>query len=204
MGGLQYKEVSATPVSEVQVTSALRWLAAIATDERKRPLVAAVAARDGAMLSIMWATTMRGNEVGSMQLAGLRLADGSSALPKLLPYLTLAPGEEWLIKPMRTKTEKANMVRPRHETEAITVQLVRPMTRNRQGFQETPLKSTALNYVFKRLAEAGVLVGQTPHGIRRGAIQAAGAAGRSPQEAHMVTPGVFQRYRDPVRHLRDR
>ena len=57
MGGPMYKEVSATPGSEVHVTSALRWLAAIATDERKPPLVAAVAARDGAMLSIMWGTT---------------------------------------------------------------------------------------------------------------------------------------------------
>ena len=186
------------------------------------------------MLSIMWGTMMRGNEVGGMQLAGLRLADGSSALPKLWLVLTLAPGEEWLIKPVQTKTEKANVVRPRrvqfgvvaHDLDPgvwvhralltatlarqpITGHLVRPMTRDRQGFKEAPLKSTALNCVLKkRLSEAGVLAGQTPHGIRRGAIQAAGAAGRCPQEvmeqAHMVTPGVFQRYMDPVRHLRDR
>ncbi len=182
----------------------------------------------------MWATKMRGHEVGGVQLAGLRLADGSSALGKLAPVLTLAIGEVWLIKPMQTKTEKANVVQPRRvrfgvgvhhldpavwvhrailmaalARQPITGQLVRTLTRDRQGFQETPLQSTAVNHVFKkRLSEAGVLEGQTPHGIRRGAIQAAVAAGRSPQEvmeqAHMVTPGVFQRYMDPVRHLRDR
>ena len=207
MGGLQYKEVSATPVSEMQVTSTLVWLAAIATDGRKPPLVAAVAARDGAMLSIMWGTMMRGNEVGGMQLAGLRLADGSSALPKLLPYLTLAPGEEWLIKPVRTKTEKANVVRPRrvkfgvvaHDLDPavwvhralltaalarqpVTGQLVRPMTRDRQGFKEAPLKSTALNYVFKT-AGRGRCVGRTnttwhPPGEPHRQLEQPGAAHR--------------------------
>ena len=53
-----------------------------------------------------------------------------------------------------------------------------------------------------------MLEGQTPHGIRQGAIQAGVAAGRSQEgvmaQAHMLTPGVFKRYTDPLRHLQDR
>lgn len=120
---------------------------------------------------------------------------------------------------MQTKTEKANVVQPRRMqfgvmawdlypsvwvnrlllTAALARQpmtgfLIRPMTCDRQGFQEAPLDSAAINYVFKQLAAAGVLAGQMPHGIRRGAIQAGVTAGQSREEvmaqAHADAPGV--------------
>ena len=136
---------------------------------------------------------------------------------------------------MCSKTEKANVVQPRRvrfgvagvgimdpvlwvhsvlRTAAIAGQpitryLFRPLARDHQGFQNAALESSALNHAFKkRFAGAGVLDGQTPHGIRRGAIQAGLAAGRSPQDvmaqAHMESPSVFKRYTDPLRHRLDR
>ncbi len=51
VAGLMFREVSATPVSEAQITSVLRGLAATATNLHNSPMVAAVAARDGAMLT---------------------------------------------------------------------------------------------------------------------------------------------------------
>ncbi len=171
---------------------------------------------------------------GALQLSGLRLADGSSILPKLFPALTLQAGEEWLIKPMCSKTEKAHVVQPRRVRvgattphmnpvfwvvsllvtaakagQPITDYLFRPLAPDRQNFRNAPLESSALKHAFKkRFADAGVLEGQTPYGIRRGVIQAGVAAGRSQEEvmaqAHMLTPGVFKRYTDPLRHLRDR
>ena len=229
---LHFREVSATPVTEAQIVHVLEGLAALVRDGCDW-LAVAVAARDGAVLSIMWVTMMRGHEVGCLQLASLRLPDGSSAWAKLAPVLLLRPGDEWFIKPRSTKTEAPNVVQPRHVRhgdvtfclepavwvhrvlltagrigQPIADYLFRPMRPDRQGFQEAPLQSTTLNQMFKkRLTEAGMLAGQTPHGIRRGAIQAGVAAGRSQaqvmEQAHMRTPRVFERYVDPFRHIRD-
>ncbi len=231
---LRYREVSATPVDEAQLGVVLLSLAQAAWVGCS-PLEAALAARDGAMLCIMWATMMRGHEVGGLQLSGLLLPDGSSAVPSLFPEVKLQAGQEWLIKPMCSKTEKANVVQPRrvqfgvaamsimdpvfwvysvlrtaeNAGQPISSYLFRPLARDRQAFQNAALESSALNHAFKkRFAGAGVLDGQTPHGIRRGAMQGGVAAGRSTQDvmaqAHMVSPSVFKRYTDPLRHRLDR
>ena len=83
--------------------------------------------------------------------------------------------------------------------------LFRPLARDRQQCQNVALESSALNHALKkRFAGAGMLDGQTPHGICRGASQAELAAGRSPQDvmvqAHMEWPSVFKRYTDALRH----
>ena len=52
------------------------------------PLEAALAARDGAMICIMWATMMRGHEVGGLQFSGPLLLDGSSAVSSLVPEVS--------------------------------------------------------------------------------------------------------------------
>ncbi len=65
-------------MTEAQLVHVLKGLAALVKDGCDW-LAAALAARDGAVLSIMWVTMMRGHEVGCLQLAGLRLPDGSSA-----------------------------------------------------------------------------------------------------------------------------
>ena len=230
---LRFREVSATPVDEAQLGVVLLSLAQAAWGGGS-PLEAALAARDGAMLCIMWATMMRGHEVGGLQLSGLLLLDGSSAVSSLFPEVKLQAGQEWLIKPVSSKTEKANVVQPRrvqfgaavgvmdpafwvysvlrtaaYAGQPIVSYLFRPLARDRQRFQNAALESSALNHAFKkRFAGAGVLDGQTPHGMRRGAIQAGRAAGRSAEDvmaqAHMKSPSVFQRYTDPLRHRLDR
>ena len=75
VGGLQLQEVSATPVYEADLLRMLQGLVPVALDVRK-PVTAVVAARDGALFSIMWGTMMRGEEVGGLHVTGLRLADG--------------------------------------------------------------------------------------------------------------------------------
>ena len=230
---LRYVEESATPVTEAQLMSVLGGASGVATDARY-PLGAAIAARDGAVLSIALLTMMmRGHEVGGLRLSGLPLTDGSSAFPVLAPLLLLRPGDKWLIKPTSSKTVAANEVQPRRVHFGDVAHCLSPpcgcsgpsrlawctsplagtcsgvWPGDRQGFQEAPLTSAALNYMFKkRLVDAGVLAGQTPHGNRRGAIEACVASRRSREEvmaqANTRTPRVFERYTDPFRYMRDR
>lgn len=49
------------------------------------PLVAAKAAQDATMQCVLWATFMRRQEAGAMQVASLMLADGTSAMDRLYP-----------------------------------------------------------------------------------------------------------------------
>ena len=71
-------------MDEAQLGVVLLSLAQAAWEGRS-PLEAALAARDGAILCIMWVTMMRGHEVGGLQLSGLLLLDGSSAVSSLFP-----------------------------------------------------------------------------------------------------------------------
>nr|AAM94959.1 recombinase [Volvox carteri f. nagariensis] len=90
---------------------------------------------------------------------------------------------------------------------AISDYLFRPTDRGHQRFVERPFSSSALAMrVGKHLEEAGVYVGQTPHGFRRGTIQATQAAGASRAELHAFSQirsaQVLERYTDASRPTR--
>jgi len=229
---LGYMEVSATPSTGEVLCVVLEALTAAATD-RRNPVKAALAARDGAMMSIEWATMVRGHDVGELLCTGLLLADGSDALGKLFPELLLRDGDCWLIKPQSTKTEKANVVEPRplrvgtlpaclepalwvHRVlvtadqlgQPVTGYLFRRLTRSQRAFEEVAVSSGAYNHAFKkRYKEAGVLEGHTPHGLRRGSFQAGLQSGKKIEEmmelAFMKTLENAKRYASVVRHRRD-
>ena len=60
--------------------------------------------------------------------------------------------------------------------------------------------------VSKHLQDSGVYNGETPHGIRRGTIQAADAAGATVEQlqefAKIKNPAVLRRYTDTTRRTR--
>ncbi len=71
---------------------------------------------------------------------------------------------------------------------------------------ERPYTSRALYAMLKsRSGQAGVLAGQSPHGLRRGGVQAARMAGHSRRaikaRARMQLDATHDIYADPNRHL---
>ena len=223
------REVSAVPLKhDEEVQTLMHLVEAIATETRL--MHRAAMARDGCMRVLLWATKMRGAEVGALRVSNLLLPDGQPALSKLIPVHAFQPGDELWIRPDRTKTEPGNRVKVRIVTAlAETVlsptlwlhcllvtaskagapvqeHLFRPMTPSQLGFKEAPYKSSALNSMYKkRMADAGVVNGHTPHSSKRGALQAEAAAGKQMpdllKDACMVSPVVMQRYLDPHRHV---
>lgn len=179
-------------VTDPELIAVLGRLAITATDMRD-PVAAAVSARDDALFTVTRAGLLRGAKAGAVLVGGLMLRDGSSALGQLLPDLRLHRGAPLGIAPQRAKAEGPEPP-PRwwqvgsaeacmdpawwlHQMvkmsllagQRITRYLFRPCPHG--IFCERPYTSSALYAMLKsRFGQAGMLAGQSPHGLRRGGV----------------------------------
>ncbi|GLC39170.1 hypothetical protein PLESTB_001301500 [Pleodorina starrii] len=90
---------------------------------------------------------------------------------------------------------------------AITDYFFRPLDPSHQRFEAGPLSSQALSMrVHKHLKDSGLYDGETPHGFRRGAIQAFAATGATDQEllefAQLKSKTNLELYTDTTRRTR--
>ena len=188
----------------------------------------AITARDGAMVSILWATKLRGKEVGSLLLSSIQPDSHGAAC--LYPCYSMQPGNTICLKPVRTKTEPGLTARPRlliakdassHATDPcwwlsaalcsaaacgqpVHHHLFRPTAGHR--FKESLITSSTLNGLIKRRLQAlDPMHNHTPHSYRRGSLQEDERQGKSREEmkagAVMRSDATLARYLDPYRHI---
>lgn len=90
----------------------------------------------------------------------------------------------------------------------VTNYITRPQSRDKAGFLERCLTSAEVaNRVRKHFMAAGLYLGQTVHGSRRGSMQhdvykLGKSAEEAGQAAQIRTPAIVQRYLDPFRHCK--
>ena len=228
-----YQETSAVPSTLLKVEAVVNSLSERITGTR-HPLVNICSERDALLLLYSWDSGMRGKDGGSLTLMDLTRMDRTPIFPSGYDSTIRLPPEVWILPTHGTKTNKRsrNHQEPiplkqqaperasycflrrlwvylaycQEHGHPITHYLFRPLGPDRLSFKEAPTSSSSFNQTFKtQLKALGIYNGETPHGLRRGTLQA--TASSSPGgvlaaalQGQIRTPSVLKRYLDPHRH----
>ena len=228
-----YQETSAVPASlhklEALVTELTQQISA-----QRHPLINICTERDALLFLYSWDSAMRGKDGGSLTLQDLSRSDRTPIFPQGYNPREPLPVEAWLLPTHGTKTNKSCRSRQEpvplklqppnrspfcflrrlwaflaycHEKGyPVTHYLFRPMGADRLSLKEKPFSSSSFNQTYKtKLQALGLYNGETPHGIRRGTIQATAATSTggilaAALQSQIKTPGILARYLDPHRH----
>ena len=227
-----YQETSAVPSTLPKVEAVVTNLSARITGARP-PLVNICTERDALLILYSWDSGMRGKDGGSLTLLDLTRVDRTPIFPHGYDSTVVLPTEVWILPTHGTKTNKRSrnhqepiplkqqaperasycflrrlwvyMAYCKEQGYPITHYLFRPLGPDRLSFKEAPTSSSSLNQTFKtQLKALGIYNGETPHGLRRGTLQATasspGGVLAAALQGQIKTPSVLKRYLDPHRH----
>jgi hypothetical protein len=199
---------AAVPVNFELVEQLLESLAAELQDAEPGTLHAALLARDGFLVSVLWHTALRGDNAGRLRDTDCINTDGEPVCSLLWSAgYEPPPGLQLCFRPDGTKSLRAANC-GRVDIEALSVLdrylccvwwlqqlgleyaafankplcgfLTRPLLPSRLGFADKPVSSSDLNKMIQRRQQQyGVGGTATPHGFRRGRLQQLKASGHS-------------------------
>ena len=228
-----YQETSAVPSTLPKVEAVVNKLTQQVT-AAQHPLANICIERDALLIIYSWDSGMRGKDGGSLTLQDLTRSDRTPIFAQGYNLATPLPEEAWVLPINGTKTNKRSRnhqepiplkLQPPERANfcflrrlwvylaycqergyPVTNYLFRPMGYDRMSLKEAPMSSSSLNQTFKaQLMALGIYNGETPHGLRRGTLQATassptGGLLAAALQGQIKTPAVLKRYLDPHRH----
>ena len=228
-----YQESSAVPTTRPKLEAVVTQITGEISLTHS-PLQNLCLERDALLLLYSWDSAMRGKEGGSLCLFDLHTADKVQIFPNAFSPNSPLPTVLLVLPTHGTKTNKRG--RAHQDPIRIDLQptgsafcfitrlwsfmeyshlhgltishyLFRPLDASRSGFKEAAYSSSSLNHMYKgRLSGLGLFSGETPHGLRRGTLQATaadpdGGTLAAALQGRIKTPKILERYLDTHRHL---